>query len=129
MYEGDWGATTGLLELVVMEESNEGLEDEEGDYDGAEDGVGFACGFVEIVCHLRQLNANSKSTDQSDQAEDLEKRMQACISEQSHVGGAQREQQNNRCTHDNTVCLLIIRERLWAWTNSRASGVRVTVRI
>lgn len=46
---GDWSSTAGLLELVVVEETDEGLEDEQCDYGCAEDGVGFACGFVELV--------------------------------------------------------------------------------
>jgi hypothetical protein len=37
-----------FLEVVVVDETDEGLEDEEGYYGGAEYGVGSSCGFVKL---------------------------------------------------------------------------------
>ena len=46
MYVRGGGATAALFESVMLIEADEGLEDEERDNDGAEDGMSFASGFV-----------------------------------------------------------------------------------
>lgn len=48
MSVGDGGAVESLAVLEVVEDAEEGLDEEEADEDCAEDGVGSAGGFVEL---------------------------------------------------------------------------------
>lgn len=62
MYVRDRDPPAGLLVLVVVDEADEGLQDEEGDYGCSEYGVGAAGGFVEPIRHLRQPNTHTEAT-------------------------------------------------------------------
>jgi hypothetical protein len=60
VYVGYWGAAVGLLEVVVVEKSNERLEDEECDYDCAEDSVGHAFRFVKLEESVEAFGSEDK---------------------------------------------------------------------
>lgn len=51
-----------FLEVVVVDEPEEGLEYEKGYYGGAKYSVGSSCGFVKKFRRLRQLDTNPKAT-------------------------------------------------------------------
>jgi len=139
----------GMARLVffvvsVMRQTEEGLDEEEGDDDGAEDCVGTAAGFVQLdygsasnsytrgywreerwntyqIQNLRQMHSQPESHDQRTQAENLQYTMEKRTGNHTHEDRPNRKQEHDRNTHYNSMSLFVVGEGSKACSYDRRS--------